>query len=127
MTELKGSLKKTQQLSGGIKNSKALIGKMNNSKGGIQYYAELPDKPFINDVELLGNISLDELNIQEKNDFATKLKAGVVIVGDNLSIDNNGKLSVETVDQAEEDNTKPMTSAGVYVELGNINELLSKI
>lgn len=126
MIELKGSLEKKQQLKGEVLNRKSLSGKMTNSTSGIRYYAELPDKPSINGIELADNVLTDELNIQQKDDYATKEKAGVVIVGDNLSI-SQGKLSVDTTNNVEEDNTKPMTSAGVYVQLGNINELLSKI
>lgn len=39
----------------------------------------------------------------------------------------DGVLNVLTADEAEEDNTLPMTSAGVYVQLGNIAALLETI
>lgn len=39
----------------------------------------------------------------------------------------NGVLNVLTADEAEEDNTLPMTSAGVYVQIGNIAALLETI
>lgn len=38
-----------------------------------------------------------------------------------------GILSVDTVGEAEADNTRPITSAAVYMELGNINALLKTI
>lgn len=47
-------------------------------------------------------------------------------IGDNLKI-VNGKLSVDTTVLMEEDNTKPITSGGVYVVVGNINALLEAI
>ena len=46
--------------------------------------------------------------------------------GDNIKIENN-IISVITTNDAEQDNTTPMTSAGVYTQLGNINVLLGTI
>lgn len=60
-------------------------------------------------------------------DIATTEKAGIVAVGKNLSITEGGVLSVETTDSAEQDNTKPITSAGVNLVVGNINALLAII
>nr|DAG28707.1 MAG TPA: Paired amphipathic helix protein [Caudoviricetes sp.] len=60
-------------------------------------------------------------------DIATTEKAGIVAVGKNLSITKNGVLSVDTTDSAEQDNTKPITSAGVNLVVGNINALLAII
>ena len=39
----------------------------------------------------------------------------------------NGVLDVQTTDQMEEGNTLPITSAGVYTVVGNINALLDTI
>lgn len=60
-------------------------------------------------------------------DIATTEKAGIVTVGKNLSITKDGVLSVDTTDSAEQDNTKPITSAGVNLVVGNINALLAII
>jgi len=38
----------------------------------IKKYSELQDKPKINSIELVGDTSLDELNIQVKGDYATR-------------------------------------------------------
>lgn len=46
--------------------------------------------------------------------------------GDNIKIENN-VISVITTNDVEQNNTKPITSAGVYTTVGNINELLKKI
>lgn len=46
--------------------------------------------------------------------------------GENISIVGN-VISVITTDEAEDDNTRPITSAGVYTQIGNINALLSTI
>lgn len=52
--------------------------------------------------------------------------AGSYTIGDGLVV-KNGKLSVDTATSAEQDNTKPITSAAVYAEVGNINALLATI
>lgn len=59
--------------------------------------------------------------------YATKDKAGTIKVGDNLKISEDGVLSVDTTDTAQQDNTKPMTSAGVYTLAGNIEVLLAAL
>lgn len=126
MINIEGKVVRNQSIKGSVDKTQQLNGKMQSNVGGVKYYEELPDKPSINGVELVGNKTLDDLNIQSKGDFATKESAGVIKVGENLSIEE-GVLSVETTNNAEEDNTKPMTSAGVYIQLGNINVLLEKI
>nr|DAH82976.1 MAG TPA: Paired amphipathic helix protein [Caudoviricetes sp.] len=60
-------------------------------------------------------------------DIATTENAGIVSVGKNLSITKDGALSVDTTDDAEQDNTKPITSAGVNLVVGNINAILAII
>lgn len=47
-------------------------------------------------------------------------------IGQNLAV-VNGVLKVDTTDDAEGDNTKPITSAGTYVILGNIKSLMEQI
>lgn len=44
-----------------------------------------------------------------------------------LSLSQEGKLSVNTAKDAQQDNTLPITSAAVYTELGNIDALLRTI
>lgn len=46
--------------------------------------------------------------------------------GDNIKI-KNGVISVITTGDVEQDNTRPLTSAGAYVVVGNIEALLSQI
>lgn len=45
---------------------------------------------------------------------------------ESLSL-NNGILSVNTTNNMEQDNTLPITSAGVYATVGNIEALLKTI
>lgn len=53
---------------------------------------------------------------------------GGYTIGDGLKIDAaTNTLSVDTAEAVEKDNTKPVTSAAVYTEVGNINALLATI
>lgn len=52
---------------------------------------------------------------------------GCAKLGDNLKIDASGRLSVDTTDKAEVDNTKPITSAAVHTIVGNIETLLNTL
>ena len=45
----------------------------------------------------------------------------------NTLINRSGALCVNTTDDAEQDNTRPITSSGVHVICGNINALLQAI
>lgn len=47
-------------------------------------------------------------------------------IGENLKV-VNGALTVDTAPNVQQDNTKPITSAAVYTEVGNINALLALI
>ena len=49
-------------------------------------------------------------------------------IGSGLKLDAaTNTLSVDTAEIVEKDNTKPVTSAAVYTEVGNINVLLATI
>lgn len=49
-------------------------------------------------------------------------------IGPGLKLDSEtNTLSVDTADTIQKDNTKPVTSAAVYTEVGNINALLATI
>lgn len=52
--------------------------------------------------------------------------AGSLEIGSGLKF-SAGKLVVDTADNIEQDNTKPVTSAAVYTEIGNIEALLAAI
>lgn len=51
----------------------------------------------------------------------------IVDVSEDFSVDGSGKLSLRKADAVEQDNTRPITSAAVYTEVGNINALLATI
>ena len=48
-------------------------------------------------------------------------------IGNGLKFNTDGKLAVDTADTAEQDNTRPITSAAVYTEMGNIDAILKTI
>ena len=66
-------------------------------------------------------------NIADGGKPATTERLGVVQIGENLKITAEGVLSVDTATQVEQDNTKPITSAAVHTEIGNIDVLLKTI
>ena len=45
----------------------------------------------------------------------------------NTLVNRSGTLYVDTTDNAEQDDTRPITSSGVHVICGNINALLQEI
>ena len=53
--------------------------------------------------------------------------AGSLSIGDGLKWAADGKLTVDTADKVEQDNTKPVTSAAVHTEIGNIEALLAAL
>lgn len=66
-------------------------------------------------------------DLQNDLPIATKESLGVVKVGDGLLIDSSGTVSVDIAEEIEADNTKPVSSAMVHTEIGNINALLETI
>lgn len=61
--------------------------------------------------------------VKGKEKFLEQVK----IETDNTLTIKDGVLSVNTTDQMEQDNTLPITSAGVYATVGNIEALLKTI
>lgn len=59
--------------------------------------------------------------------IATTSTLGSIIVGENLKITPAGVLSVDMAENISGDNTKPVSSARVFTEIGNINALLETI
>ena len=53
--------------------------------------------------------------------------AGNFSLGHALMWDKQGHLAVQVANEAEEDNTLPITAAAVHTELGNIEILLQTI
>ncbi len=59
--------------------------------------------------------------------IASTDRLGKIMVGENLKIDADGVLSVDTATAVEQDNTKPVTSGAVHAEIGNIEALLAAL
>ena len=79
---------------------------------------------------------LDDLTTKDKSTLVAAINeaarsgggGGGYIIGDGLKLDTESNtLSVDTADKVEKDNTKPVTSAAVHTEVGNINALLATI
>jgi hypothetical protein len=88
-------------------------------------YERLLNKPSINGVTLEGDLTSEDLHIESTG---SGLPEGGQI-GDIL-VRNGGPEIAEWVppaDDAEADNTRPITSAAVYREIGNIDALLRTI
>lgn len=80
---------------------------------------------------------LNDLKTYNKDDLVSAINearqsggggGGGYTIGSGLKLDaETNTLSVDTADAVEKDNTKPVTSAAVYTEVGNINALLATI
>ena len=70
---------------------------------------------------------LDEKLEELENDISGIGNAANIKLGHALVRDANNRISVDVANDAEEDNTRPITSAAVYTEIGNINILLQTI
>lgn len=77
-----------------------------------------------------------QFDLQEKKPvdigFSVSVRVGSsfdgYVIGDGLKLDPaTNTLSVDAANKVEEDNTKPVTSAAVYTEVGNINALLASL
>lgn len=70
--------------------------KHEKSKWGVSSYEELTDKPLINGVIVLGELSLDDLNIQPKGDYITREEYKV----NNIALENG--LGINSLQQCFE-------------------------
>lgn len=70
------------------------------------------------DVELSAKAGAGEWNELKNKPFEQ--------IGSGLKVEG-GVLAVDAANKAERDNSKPITSAAVYVELGNVEVLLRSI
>ena len=98
---------------------------------------ELPDISLTQYEQLLAKIGdMDELTTEDKSSLVAAINevrqtgggGTAYTIGHGLKLDaKTNTLSVDTADKMEQDNTLPITSAAVYVEVGNINALLKTI
>lgn len=90
---------------------------------GTTDYEQLINKPSINGVTLIGNKTSEELSIAAS--FPSEGNVGDILM--KTSAASDGVSWVTPASDAEQDNTRPITSAAVYTEIGNINALLATI
>ena len=79
---------------------------------------------------LLGFLQRVDEGVRSTNtsDWDTYVQAsGDFSLGHALMWDKQGRLAVQVADEAEADNTLPITAAAVHTELGNIEILLQTI
>lgn len=86
-------------------------------------YTILSNKPSINSVTLVGNLTSEDLGIAAS--FPDQGAIGDILM--KTSNANDGVSWVTPASSAEQDNTRPITAAAVYTEIGNINVLLATI
>ena len=86
-------------------------------------YEKLANLPSINGVTLIGNKTSEDLNIAAS--FPEEGNVGDIMTKTGIAKD--AVAWVTPADDAEEDNTRPITSGAVYREIGNINALLATI
>lgn len=81
----------------------AALGKSGGSStGGTTNYLELANKPKINNVELTGNKTLEDLGINiPELPIASADTLGGIKIGENLSIDENGVVSANGINTPE--------------------------
>ena len=80
------------------------------------------------DENLSGEMSVPDIRYEPYElPPATTSSLGGIIVGEDLLVTAEGVLSVDKATSVEGDNTRPITAAAVYTEIGNINALLATI
>ena len=78
------------------------------------------------------NVRLAAALSSAKEQLSAKLGVSIRVggsfsLGHALMWDEQGRLAVQVADEAEADNTLPITAAAVHTELGNIEILLQTI
>lgn len=84
-------------------------------------YNNLFNKPSINGVELVGNKTGEDL------DLGSAVFPSGGLLGDLLGMTEGGIGWITPANAVEQDNTRPITAAAVYTEVGNIQALLAII
>ena len=85
-------------------------------------------KATLYDENLLLKAALSSANEQLSAKLGVSIRVGgSFALGHALMWDEQGRLAVQVADEAEADNTLPITAAAVHTELGNIEILLQTI
>ena len=88
-----------------------------------------PEKGWVDQVLEAGTSAKEAAERAEEaaKQAESAVPSGSLSIGNGLKWESAGKLAVDTADKVEQDNTKPVTSAAVFTEVGNINALLATI
>lgn len=88
-----------------------------------------PEKGWVDQVLEAGTSAKEAAERAEESakKAESAVPAGSLSIGNGLKWAADGKLSVDTADKVEQDNTKPVTSAAVHTEIGNIEALLAAL
>lgn len=123
MAKVSATIRAPTPIIGNIGSREGLTANIGNVRGagGSSDYNRLRNKPTLNGVEIAGNKTSEDYGIdclipQGGNIGDLVCKTGGDTVG-----------WVTPASNAEEDNTRPITAAAVYTEIGNINALLATI
>jgi hypothetical protein len=107
-------------LNGTVAKSKTFETLVNESVGGTDGKAPEPQKAWVDKVLKAAD------DIMNAGGGEGGGGSGIIETDETL-IYKDGKLSVNTTNQAEADNTRPITSSGVYAIVGNIGAILDTI
>lgn len=94
---------------------------------GVTVGSPLPKPNLMQDDPRKGDYVYGKEEFVEKYLEGLPSGGGVDFKTDETLTLKNGVLSVNTTDQMEKDNTLPITSAGVFATVGNIEALLKTI
>ena len=88
-----------------------------------------PEKGWVDQVLEAGTSAKEAAERAEEaaKQAESAVPSGSLSIGDGLKWGADGKLTVDTADKVEQDNTKPVTSAAVHTEIGNIEALLAAL
>lgn len=88
-------------------------------------YNDLANKPSINGVTLQGALTSEDLHIEASASFPEEGNIGDILM--KTAMTSDGVSWITPASKSEQDNTRPITAAAVYTEIGNINALLATI
>lgn len=88
-----------------------------------------PEKGWVDQVLEAGTSAKEAAERAEEaaKQAESAVPSGSLSIGNGLKWAADGKLIVDTADKVERDNTKPVTSAAVHTEIGNIEALLAAL
>lgn len=88
-----------------------------------------PEKGWVDQVLEAGTSAKEAAERAEEaaKQAESAVPSGSLSIGNGLKWESAGKLAVDTADKVERDNTKPVTSAAVHTEIGNIEALLAAL